>query len=150
MVFKHKRTAENAVRALLDAGVSADRVSVFVRPTPRHLLTNAELKSAADFGGIVGAGLGVIAGVGFFLVPGLGPVLGTGALASGLTGAVLGACAGGAAGSLAGASLSEVDAARAEHHLREGKTVVMVEDQGEHEKLAAIARSQGSVEVVGV
>lgn len=150
LVFKHRRRAEEAVRALLGAGVGTERISLFVRAPSDPNPSQEELDSAVDSGGAIGAGLGAIAGLGLFAVPGLGPVIGAGTIASALATAILGSCFGGFAGALASAGLSERSAALAERHLREGKTVVLVRNAGDRQKLSMIARSQGSVQVAAV
>lgn len=147
VVFDHRHEAEQAVRALLDAGVPKERISFFVQATPEHGVSEAALLEAIDHGGMVGVEIGAIAGLGLFAIPGLGPVLGTGAIATALTGAVLGSSFGGVAGALAGAGLTEADAALAEYHLRQGKAVVVVENEGDDVKISALARAQGSLEV---
>jgi hypothetical protein len=103
LVFKHQRTAEKTMRALLNAGISSDRINFFVRATPSRQLSEAELEHAANAGGGIGAGLGgAIAGLALFAIPGIGPVLGTGRLAAAFTGAILGGSLGGLGGAIAG------------------------------------------------
>jgi len=147
LVFERRLNAEEAVRALLDAGIRSDCINFFVRATPKHGISGDDLQQSLEQGGVAGAELGAIAGLVLFTIPGLGPVLGTGALATALTGAIFGSCIGGVAGALGGAGLSQADAMLAEHHLREGKAVVVVENGGE-ETLSAIARSRGPIEIV--
>ena len=126
LVFEHRREAEEAVRRLSTEGIRPERISFFVQATPEQGISKEGLNSAIERGGRLGAGLGAIAGFGLFAIPGLGLVLGTGSLTAGLAGAILGGSLGGTAGSLIGAGLSEADAAVAEHHLREGKSVVII------------------------
>lgn len=126
LVFEHRQEAEEAVRRLTSEGIRPERISFFVKATPEQGVSKEELNSAIERGGRLGAGLGAIAGLGLFVIPGVGFVLGTGSLAAGLAGAILGGSLGGTVGSLIGAGLSEADAALAEHHLRERKSVVIV------------------------
>ena len=150
LVFKHRRRAEEAVRALLGAGISTERIGVFVRAPPDPNASQEELDSAVESGGAIGAGVGALAGLGLFAVPGFGPVIGAGTVASALATAILGSSFGGFAGALASAGLSERTATLAERHLREGKTVVVVRNDGDRQKLSTIARSRGSVQVATV
>ena len=147
LVFESRLKAEEAVRALLDAGIRSERINFFVRATPEDGTSADDVQQSLEFGGFLGAELGAIAGLVLFTIPGLGPVLGTGVLATALTGAILGSCIGGVAGALGGAGLSEADALLAEHHLREGKAIVVVENDGQDVTLPAIARSQEPVEI---
>ena len=149
LIFKHRHTAEKALHALVDAGVSADRISVFAQATPAHGVSEDELEHALNAGGVAGASLGAIAGFGLFAIPGIGPLLGTGPIAAGLTGAISGGSLGGVAGALAGAGLSRAEAAIAEHHVRDGKAVLIVRSEDDGPRIAAIARAQGAVEVAG-
>lgn len=150
LVFKHRRRAEEAVRALLGAGIGAERISVFLRAPADPNASQEEFDSAVDSGGAIGAGVGALASLGLFAIPGIGPVLGAGTVASALATAILGSCFGGFAGALTSAGLSERSAALAERHLREGKAVVVVRNEGDRQKLSTIAHSQGSVQVATV
>jgi hypothetical protein len=147
LIFEDRRRAVEAVRSLLDGGVARERISFFMQANPDPGILDTEIQQATEHDGILGAELGALAGLGLFAIPGVGPVLGTGTVATALTGAILGSSVGGVAGALAGAGLSKANAAFAEHQLREGKAIVVVEHGDDKSKLPAIASSPGLIEI---
>jgi hypothetical protein len=105
--------AQNAVRALKDAGFSGSDISLVAQDAAgigKGLGVKTDKPSAAAGGATAGAVLGgiggLLVGLGALVIPGIGPVIAAGPLAGAVTalvGAGAGAVAGGAAGGLMGA-----------------------------------------------
>lgn len=126
--------ARTAVKALEDAGVSSDHISIVYYKDGKEEL-EGQGNNAAEGAG-VGAGLGAVAGgagglltgLGIMAIPGVGPVVAAGWLAATAAGALAGAVAGGAAGGLIGAMIesgvSEEDAHVYAEGIRRGGAVV--------------------------
>ncbi len=155
-IFPSRRTAEPAVQALLAAGFLASDISLFVQAPvkdDRPKTRGSQMDDPIGVGGEVGAGLGaaagglggLLAGFGLLAIPGLGPVLAVGPLAAALTGAITGGALGGFAGSLVGEGVSEVEAIAAEHHVKAGRVVVIVQCRDRCEEALAILHEKGAV-----
>ncbi len=126
--------ARAAVKALEDAGLSSDDISIVYYKDGKEEF-EGQGNNAAEGAG-VGAGLGAVAGgagglltgLGIMAIPGVGPVVAAGWLAATAAGAVAGAAAGGAAGGLIGAmvesGVSEEDAHVYAEGIRRGGAVV--------------------------
>jgi len=137
--------ARTAVKALEDAGVSSDDISILYYKDGKEELEGQGNKAGEGAG--VGAGLGAVAGgagglltgLGIMAIPGVGPVVAAGWLAATAAGAVAGAVAGGAAGGLVGAMIesgvSEEDAHVYAEGIRRGGAVVAA--KVENDKVAA-------------
>jgi hypothetical protein len=104
--------ARSAVRALEDAGIPSDDISIV---SNRANGTDVEGQgSYASEGAGTGAGLGAVAGgagglltgLGLLAIPGVGPVVAAGWLAATAAGAAAGAVAGGAVGGIVGAMMN--------------------------------------------
>jgi hypothetical protein len=145
-VFAHLRIAERAILALLNSGVDIDRLSLFVHARADTRQAKAKLDAAIDAGGNLGAGLGAATGAALFFVPGIGPILSGGPLAAAVLGLIVGGTAGGFGGSLSGAGVSKVAAAQAEHHVRQGRAVLLVRNEHDHELISRVVHSEGAVE----
>lgn len=129
-LFDSHTQAMSAVRALEDAGIRHDRVSLIAdnsegwhgadrasgemgergergehgeRGERGDNETAEGAGKGATTGGLLGGGAGLLAGLGMLAIPGVGPVVAAGWLASTALGAVVGAVAGGATGGLLGA-----------------------------------------------
>ncbi len=157
-IFPFRSDAESVVQALIAAGFPANDISLFVQAPvndDRPKTRGSQMDDPIDVGGEVGAGLGaaagglggLLAGFGLLAIPGLGPVLAVGPLAAALTGAVTGGALGGLAGSLVGEGVSEVEAIAAEHHVKAGRVVIIVQCRDRCEEALAILRGKGAVPV---
>ncbi|WP_052050585.1 general stress protein [Leptolyngbya sp. KIOST-1] len=141
-VFKRREDLESALRALNDAGVPKEKISLLAKHVENVEgaadLTNNQGNEAAEGAGI-GATTGtVLGGVGGFLVgagvlaiPGVGPVLAAGVgiseIAATLAGAGIGAATGGLVGALVGAGIPEDRAKTYEKRIKAGDYLLMVD-----------------------
>ena len=158
-LFPEREAAENAIRALQDAGFSRESVGVATRDrSPEgRLLDDGESKAAegaatgALSGGVLGGVLGLLVGVGALAIPGIGPVIAGGALASALgiaggtavAGAGIGAATGGLLGALVGMGIPDVEARHFERGVREGGTLVTLDAAGREAEARTILRRFG-------
>jgi hypothetical protein len=106
-LFDSISEAQDAVRALVNAGFSRDDISyvsstIGTKDDVEHAQSGAPATEAMAIGAAGGAGLGgltgFLVGVGAITLPGIGPAIAAGALASTLIGAGVGAAVGGLAG----------------------------------------------------
>lgn len=126
--------AKAAVKALEDAGVPSDDISI-VTNKANGVDVEGQGNRAAEGAG-TGAGLGAVAGgagglltgLGLLALPGVGPVVAAGWLAATAAGAVAGAVAGGAVGGIVGvmvdSGVPENDANFYAEGIRRGGSVV--------------------------
>ena len=157
-LFQDRLAAENAIRALQDAGFSRDGIGVATRDrTAEGRLTEGDSKAAegaatgALSGGALGGLVGLLVGVGALAIPGLGPVIAGGALATALgvaggtavAGAGIGAATGGILGALIGMGIPDDEARRFERGFREGGTLVTLETAGREAEARQILRRFG-------
>lgn len=158
-LFPEREAAENAIRALQDAGFPRESIGVATRDrSPEgRLLDDGESKAAegaatgALSGGVLGGLLGLLVGVGALAIPGIGPVIAGGALASALgiaggtavAGAGIGAATGGLLGALVGMGIPDVEARHFERGIREGGTLVTLESAGRETEARTILRRFG-------
>ncbi|KQV82150.1 general stress protein [Rhizobium sp. Root1220] len=126
--------AKAAVKALEDAGVSSDDISIV---TNKANGVDAEGQgnrategagTGAGIGAVAGGAGGLLTGLGMLAIPGVGPVVAAGWLAATAAGAVAGAVAGGAVGGIVGAMVEsgvpEEDANFYAEGIRRGGSVV--------------------------
>lgn len=105
--------AREAVRALEQAGVPSDDISIVTNKADRVEVEGqgsyAEegAGTGAGIGAVAGGAGGLLAGLGMMAIPGVGPVVAAGWLAATAVGAVAGAVAGGAVGGIVGAMVKE-------------------------------------------
>jgi hypothetical protein len=105
--------ARAAVKALEDAGVSSDDISIVTRKADGVDVQGQGSYAAegagtgAGVGAVAGGAGGLLAGLGMLAIPGVGPVVAAGWLAATAAGAVAGAVAGGAVGGMVGAMVRE-------------------------------------------
>jgi hypothetical protein len=155
-LFESRQAAEAAVQALLAAGFSADKTSLFVQAPIQAdgpATGDVQLDDVIEVGGERGAELGIaagglggaLAGFGLLAIPGVGPVLAIGPLAAALTGAITGGALGGFAGSLAALGVSEAEALAAELHMKRGQAVVIVETERRGEDARALLDAKGAL-----
>ena len=158
-LFRDSAAAENAIRALRDAGFPRDAIGVAMRDRTAQgrLIAETDSKAAegaatgAVSGGVLGGLVGLLVGIGALAIPGLGPVIAGGALASALgvaggtavAGAGIGAAAGGILGALVGMGIPDEEARHFDRGVREGGTLVTLEAVGREEEARGILRRFG-------
>lgn len=137
--------AKAAVKALEDAGVPSDQISIVSRKDGKEKVEGQGNDAAegagtgAGIGAVAGGAGGLLAGLGVLAIPGVGPVVAAGWLAATAAGAVAGAVVGGAAGGIVGAMIAsgvpEKDANLYAEGVRRGGSVVIA--KVEDDKVAA-------------
>jgi hypothetical protein len=150
--------ARSAVKALEDAGVPSDHISIISNKDGREDIEGQGNNAAegagtgAGIGAVAGGAGGLLTGLGMMAIPGVGPVVAAGWLAATAAGAVAGAVAGGAVGGIVGAMIEsgvkEEDAHVYAEGVRRGGAVVAA--KVEEDKVAAsetILRSSRSVDL---
>ena len=136
-LFKDYAAAQAAVKALEDAGIRDEDISIIANNADKWF--NPDLASAAGKGAAVGAGFGgfggMLAGLGLLAVPGLGPIVAAGWLAAAAAGAAAVGAAGGVIGMLAEAGVATNDAEVYAESIRRGGSLVSArvpDDQKAH------------------
>ncbi|MGB3310965.1 MAG: general stress protein [Nodosilinea sp.] len=164
-VFKRREDLESALRALSDAGIDKENISLLAKHVENvegaEELTDHQGNEASEGAGI-GATTGtVLGGIGGFLVgagvlaiPGVGPVLAAGVgiseIAATLAGAGIGAAAGGLVGALVGAGIPEERAKVYEKRIKAGDYLLMVDGNvDDTRKVESILRDR-HIEDIGV
>lgn len=150
--------ARSAVKALEDAGVPSDHISIISNKDGEEDIEGQGNNAAegagagAGIGAVAGGAGGLLTGLGMMAIPGVGPVVAAGWLAATAAGAVAGAVAGGAVGGMVGAMIEsgvkEEDAHVYAEGVRRGGAVVAA--KVEDEKAAAseaILRGSRSVDL---
>lgn len=155
-LFDTYDAAADAVRALKDAGVRSEDISIVVNNAEGYMLEDddevAETAGAgAGVGALLGGAGGLLAGLGAIAIPGIGPVLAGGWLLTTAVGAVAGAAVGGVAGGIVGAltaaGVPETEAHVYAEGVRRGGTLVTARvDQSRADAAAAIL-NQGRVDI---
>jgi hypothetical protein len=146
--------AASAVRALRDAGVHSDDISIVANEDHAGTAEGAGEGAAtgAGVGAVAGGGAGLLAGLGTIAIPGIGPVIAGGWLLATAAGALAGAALGGAAGSLLGA-LANAGVPEAEAHVyaegvRRGGTLVTARvNESRADTIGAILRNSNGVDI---
>lgn len=167
-LFDHRDQAEQAVRALLDAGFRQGDISVTMqdRDEMRAMAesTGTQAAEGAGAGAVAGTVLGGIAGLlvgaGLLVIPGLGPILAAGPFAAAIgsaaaiagtaaAGAGIGAAAGGLVGALVGLGIPEEEANVYAEGVRRGGILVLLRtaDTSEYDRAREILRQNGAVDV---
>ena len=149
--FRNEADAENAVRALRDAGFTADEISVVAQDRDRAEGvaggTGEDVAAGtgigAATGGVLGGIVGLLVGAAAVAIPGIGIVI-AGPLAVALGGAGLGAITGGLAGALASIGVAEDDAQRYQSHYEAGDILVVVAAGGRETEARRILESGGT------
>lgn len=126
-LFKTHEAAEQGVRALLDAGFSADQMGL-VGPGDEEPHPYGKSIVGGVVGGTVAGGVagGVLTAVAVGLVPGIGPVLAAGTLLPILAGTTTTAATGGVAGALIALAGSTDEALYYEQQVESGNWLVSV------------------------
>ena len=144
-VYDSYAQAENAVRALEDAGVPASNISVVSnRNIDRDDDDTSETAAGAGIGAAVGGTAGLLAGLGMLAIPGIGPVVAAGWLAATAAGAVAGGATGGIIGALVDAGTSEEDAHVYSEAVRRGGTLVTVRTDSGNAEVARMILDRNS------
>lgn len=140
-LYDHFEDAQQAVRALNDAGFDRGNINLVARDargdygrqlaagdTPANIYTDEGNKSGtgAGVGAVLGGLGGLLVGLGALAIPGIGPVLAAGPLISALVGTGAGALAGGLIGGLIGMGIPEEHAHLYAEGIRRGATLVSV------------------------
>ncbi|SRR5688572_7893985 len=152
-LYDNHADARAVVRALEDAGISSDSISIVGRNGDAHDSNAGEGAAAgAGIGAAVGGTGGLLAGLGMLAIPGIGPVVAAGWLAATVAGAVAGAVAGGAAGGIIGSltneGVDEEDAHVYAEGVRRGSTLVSARvDDSEAEVAQAIIKDHAPVDL---
>ncbi|SES23806.1 Heat induced stress protein YflT [Gracilibacillus ureilyticus] len=151
-VFSDVATTEKVIKELKSGGYHSKDISVFVHDKSKANVLENETKSGvitnhegreknagkgagigAASGGILGGLSGLVVGLGLLTIPGIGQIAAAGPLAATLTGAGIGAGGGGIVGALVGLGIPEEQAKQYEGFLKQGKIIVLVEVNEEHE-----------------
>lgn len=152
--FYTEADAENAVRALRDAGFTTDNISVVAQDKDRATAVAddtaedvaAETGIGAVTGGVLGGIVGLLVGAAAIAVPGIGIVI-AGPLAAALGGAGLGAITGGIAGALASIGVSEGDAQHYQERYKAGDILIVVAAGGRETEARQILESGGTPDI---
>ncbi len=126
-LYTKMATAQQVVKALIDAGFSPDDVGLLVRNGNSHLKDSLYREVRAPEGAGFGAVIGALVGVGAFLLPGVGSLIGVGPLALAISagiGAAAGAVTGGLTAILLDLGIGETEANIFAEGIRQGGTVV--------------------------
>jgi hypothetical protein len=152
-LYDNHADARAVVRALEDAGIASDRISIVGRDGDERDDNAGEgAATGAGIGAAVGGTGGLLAGLGMLAIPGIGPVVAAGWLAATAAGAVAGAAAGGAAGGIIGSltneGVDEKDAHVYAEGVRRGSTLVSARvDDSEAEVAQAILKANAPVDL---
>lgn len=140
-LFDSYDDARSAVKALEDAGVSSDEISIVYYKDGKEEVEGQGNNAAegagtgAGIGAVAGGAGGLLTGLGMMAIPGVGPVVAAGWLAATAAGAVAGAVVGGAAGGIVGAMIEsgvpEKDAHVYAEGIRRGGAVVAAKVEGD-------------------
>lgn len=153
-VYRTRGQAEAAIDQLWHAGFAKDQVGILIPGEGVHQATT-ETEHTEDVGAqgaVTGAAAGTIVGtvagaLAMVLIPGLGPVLTGGILMGIIAGAATGAAAGSFAGPFLAMGFSEEDVHRYQTDLRSGRTVVVVQADGNRDRAVMILRSHDPVDL---
>jgi len=134
-VFSDNTRAQEAVRALKQAGFRDDQIGVVGRNDTATTTTDSSGSRVAEGAGIgaaTGAGVGALwaLGIAVGMLPAIGPVIAGGLLASVLASAAGGAAVAGIVGALIGLGIPEEEAHYYEAEFKQGRTLVTVKAEG--------------------
>lgn len=148
-VFNDSSSAQQAVRALKDAGFTDEQIGVVTQDSSGSTAgesTGSHITEGALAGVATGAGVGALwaLGIAANIVPGIGPVISGGILASILASAAGGAAIAGVVGALVGLGIPEEDAHYYEGEFKAGRTLVTVKAETRSEEAWAILSRFGA------
>jgi hypothetical protein len=151
-LFDTYEHATSAVRALKDAGIPSDDISIVANNASGEIHDHEDegggAATGAGLGTATGAGVGLLAGLGALAIPGIGPVVAGGWLLSTVVGAALGLASGSIVGALLRAGVSEDDAHVYAEGVRRGGTLVTARvDDARADTARAILRDTQGVDI---
>jgi len=151
-VFHDRNHAQEAVRALRQAGFQEDQIGVVARDNEASATTEttkakgSHAGEGAAIGVAAGAGTGALwaLGIAAGLLPAIGPVIAGGLLASILASAAGGAAVAGIVGALIGLGIPEEEAKYYEGEVHSGRTLVTVRADGRYDEAWTILQRHGA------
>ena len=150
-VFRDSAQAQQAVRALKQAGFTDEQIGVMSQDTgsaavAAHKDTGTRAGEGAAVGAAAGAGIGALwaLGIAAGVLPGIGPVIAGGLLASVLASAAGGAAVAGLVGALVGLGIPEAEAKYYEGEFKAGRTLVTVRAASRSAEAWSILHSHGA------
>jgi len=148
-VFQDRSRAEEAVRALRQAGFREDHISLVDRHHDASGASKTEGSHAgtgAAAGAATGAGIAALwsLGASFGVLPVIGPILAAGPIAAALLSAAGGAAAGGLVGALVGMGIPEEEAKYYEGEVGAGRTLVTVHADGRYAEAWSLLQRYGA------
>jgi hypothetical protein len=151
VVFRDPAQAQEAVRALKQAGFRDEQIGVLARAAKGDQLsvdraTDSKVAEGSAVGAAAGAATGGLwaLGIAAGILPALGPVVAGGLLASILASAGGGAAVGTLVGALVGLGIPEDDAAYYENEFKSGGTLLTVQVDGRAAEAWAILKRCGA------
>jgi hypothetical protein len=148
-VFAERNQAEQAVSALRGAGFAPEDIAVVTRDAaapqpegegePSAVGTVAGGVTGTVAGGLLAGLLGTVVAV---AVPGIGPLLLAGVLAAVVAGSAI-------AGALIGMGLTEEEARHYEHHVKAGRTLVVVKAGPRYDEAWSLLKTHGALGMAG-
>jgi hypothetical protein len=130
--FENLTQAEQAIKALRDAGFQNEQIGFVVRNSADIVagpLPDPEAEIATDTaGGAISGGIlgGIVGAVAALLIPGIGPAIAGGILAATISGILVGATAGGIIGALTGMGVPQEEAEYYQREFEAGRTIVAI------------------------
>lgn len=156
-LFDTRDQANDAVRALKDAGIVSDDISIVASNADGSYDSEAgdvasDAGTGAGIGAAIGGAGGLLTGLGVLAIPGIGPVVAGGWLLATAVGAAAGAVVGGATGGLVGAltdaGVDERDAHVYAEGVRRGSILVTARvDEANADAAHAILQSDTGLNV---
>jgi len=150
-VFNDASKAQEAIRALKEAGFREDEIGVISQdktaPAAKGKKTKgSHVAEGAVAGVATGAGVGALwaLGIAANILPGIGPVIAGGLLASVLASAAGGAAVAGVVGALVGLGIPEEEAQYYEGEFKAGRTIVTVKANGRFDEAWSILNRFGA------
>jgi len=146
-VFHDRSRAEEAYRALRQAGFSESQISIISKGRKDEVQTEgSKAAEGAAAGAVAGGGVAALVSLGmsFGVIPVIGPILALGPLAAALLSAAGGAAAAGLVGALIGLGIPEHEAKYYESEVGSGRTLVTVRADSRYDDAWAILNRFGA------
>jgi hypothetical protein len=156
--YDDRAPAEEAARALIDAGVDRNNISLVARDIAEGVPQFVELQEKTTDGSTLGENVaggaavggiaGYLLGIATLTIPGLGALVALGPIAGLVAGATVGAAGGGIIGAIKDSGVPDDEANFYEEGLRRGGSVVLV-DAWEHDsdRIRDILEGHGAVDI---
>lgn len=133
-IYPDRRSVENAIDALKEAGFRNTDISVLLPENvgnkdfahEKNTKAPEGATTGATTGAVVGGALGWLAGIGALAIPGVGPFIAAGPIIGLLAGLGTGGAVGGVAGALIGTGIPEYEAKRYEGRVHSGGILLSV------------------------